>query len=275
MFLERFRFDWHLLLGKIGKGNVPRIAWASIATVSLVIAVLLGSSLFQRGVSSAAAKEQINATETALASKATKYADTIGTATAIANPYPSYLPGKGTLALYEPLSQSTSSWVTGSDNETSCQFTEGAYHIVESKLGWFYNCGPLISDFANFAFEVQMNIVKGDCGGMLFRYKYNKFYYFGICQDGYYSLYLYMDGTADNAKKMKADFTPAFRQGTNQTNLIAVAATGNTITLYVNQQQVTTVQDSTYTHGKIGLFAYDYRDPTEVAYTNAKVWTLL
>ena len=42
-------------------------------------------------------------------------------------------------------------------------------------------------------YEVELTIVTGDCGGMLFRATASlwHYYYFRICQDGTYAFYLY------------------------------------------------------------------------------------
>ncbi len=60
------------------------------------------------------------------------------------------------------------------------------------------------------------------------------------------------------------------------TNLIAVVAMNNTFNLYVNSAHVATAVDlnSSYSYGQIGLIADSFDTPTEVAFTNAKVWTL-
>jgi hypothetical protein len=60
----------------------------------------------------------------------------------------------------------------------------------------------------------------------------------------------------------------------NQTNVIAIVAKVSTFTLYVNKQQVDTITDGTYTNGLIGVAAIEKHTPTEVAYSNARVWTL-
>jgi hypothetical protein len=55
-------------------------------------------------------------------------------------------------------------------------------------------------------------------------------------------------------------------------NLIAIVANSNTFTLYINHQLINSVQDSTYSQGQIGLVADNDNSPTEVAFSNAKVW---
>src|SRR2546422_9572974 len=71
--------------------------------------------------------------------------------------------------------------------------------------------------------------------------------------------------------------SPAIIQGLNKPNLLAVVALGTTLTLYVNHQQVGQVTDSTFNHGQIGLVAHAFATaghPTEVMYSNVRVWTL-
>ena len=79
---------------------------------------------------------------------------------------------------------------------------------------------------------------------------------------------------ASSSQPVANDWTPAFNTGLGQQNLIAVVANGSTITLYVNNQQVTSVDDSTYSQGQIGVVADDEGNPTEVEFRDAKVWTL-
>jgi hypothetical protein len=59
--------------------------------------------------------------------------------------------------------------------------------------------------------------------------------------------------------------------------LVAVVARGNTLELYVNKQLVVRVIDNTYDRGQIGVVASPFSNqghPTEVVYSNVKVWKL-
>jgi hypothetical protein len=202
------------------------------------------------------------------------------TATAIAegeNPYP---PHQGTLALNDPLKDNShgNNWAEGSTNSTgTCQFKDGAYHVSESNTQSAQFCASVSSDFSNFAYEVQMTIIQGDGGGIMFRADSvnGKFYYFFLSGDGTYAFLLYTDLT--HPKILSENVTSAINRGMNKANLIAAQANGNAITLYINHQQIVSVNDSTYSHGKIGLIANPYitnGHATEIAYSNARVWTL-
>jgi hypothetical protein len=55
---------------------------------------------------------------------------------------------------------------------------------------------------------------------------------------------------------------------------MAVVSDGGTIELYVNRQLIARVSDGTYSHGRVGVVAEEDINPTEVAFSSAKVWQL-
>lgn len=187
----------------------------------------------------------------------------------IANPYP---PNIGTLALNDPLRDNSNGyfWDEGSDASAgwACGFIDGAYHVKTAVPAQFHFCTATATNFSNFAYEVQMTILNGNCGGITFRTDRNlSEYYFRICTDGSYELFVYTNFTEILAR---GDISVAEKVE----NLIAVVANGNTITLYVNNSQIDTVTDNTFSQGKIGLAVDGINSPTEVAFRNARVWTL-
>jgi len=218
----------------------------------------------------ATAQADANTTATAQV-HATATADTIAN-----NPYPSYLSGNGALTFADPLN-TENHWhaITHDSTGGNCQFTSGSYHISQSQKGYFMGC---VADgtFSNFALEVQMTIIHGECGGLVFRQNSSQtqLYYFHICQDGSYRIIKYISNSGTDAKMMQDSNSSSIITGLNQQNTIAVVARGSTFTFYVNQQQIDREQDSSYTTGNIGLIAtLQAGNATEVAYSNARVWT--
>ncbi len=219
------------------------------------------------------ATSNANATATAQA-MATAAANATATASFIAanpNPYP---PGSGTLALYDRLhdESSGSGWEKGTN---ICAFIAGVYHVIATNTRNLEHCFAQATNFSNFAYEVQMTITMGDVGGMIFRADSanNAYYVFYVAQNGYYSLF----ACGQTCKPLVRKFSSSIIQGLNKTNLLAVVAMGTTITLYANHQQLASVTDNTYNLGQIGLVASPYdrtSDPTDVVYSNAKVWIL-
>jgi eukaryotic-like serine/threonine-protein kinase len=220
------------------------------------------------------AMSHANATATAQTMATAAQARAMATASVIAanpNPYP---PKIGTLALYDPLrdDSSGSGWEKGTQN---CAFIAGAYHVSAIGVNHHNYCVAQATSFSNFAYEVQMTIIKGDVGGMIFRAdNTNETYYiFFVDQNGYYSLY----NVGKTFQQLVSKFSSSIKQGLNQINLLAVVVMGTTITLYANHQQLASVNDSTYNLGQIGLIASpgpNTSNPTEVVYSNARVWSL-
>jgi hypothetical protein len=190
-----------------------------------------------------------------------------------ANPYPSYMPGKATISLYDPLS-TPNYWQEASDPNLggTCAFHNNSYHISETTPQTNFYCYPPES-FGDFAFEVHMTIEQGDCGGMLFRRGIDGTgYVFYTCQDGQYALYKYTDNsTSSPLVTFSSDNT--INSGLGQDNLLGVVAQGNAIILFINQQQVAHLQDNSYSQGNIALLASTDTNSTVVAYSNARIWT--
>jgi eukaryotic-like serine/threonine-protein kinase len=189
------------------------------------------------------------------------------------NPYP---PPGATLVLNDSLSNNNNgyNWETQPDAGGACQFTGGAFQVNETQLTTTEYCPAYNTSFGgNFVYEVQMTIVQGDLGGLIIRDDtHQKSYYYRWRQDGSYNL-VYYDTSPKPKGPLIAGQSSAFNTGYNQTNLIAVVVQGGNFQLYVNDHFVDSVSVGIYGQGYIGLFASDYGDPTEVVYSNVKVWT--
>ena len=258
-----------------------------IGIVALVLVIIVGGILAISHLGTQQGSSSNGTPTTAPTQQATQSPQDRATATAqaqasataavnAANPNP-YTPGLGTLALLDPLTNNSKgyAWDASVHTDGTCAFTGGSYHVSTPKTQFFYLCTAEVSDYSNFAFEVQLKVVKGDCGGMVFRADSNtgKLYFFEVCQDGSYNFSRYLDFTGNNVKQLAGGSSAAITTGLNQTNTIAVVAQGSTLTIYVNKQKISSVTDSSFTHGQIGLFADASNNPTDVAFNNAKVWT--
>ena len=190
-----------------------------------------------------------------------------------ANPYS---PNTGTLALNDPLSDNSNGyfWYEGNDRIGGCGFSNGAFHLSVVQKEHIRSCTAGATNYNNFAYQVQMTIVQGDGGGIVFRGNEanQAFYYFHIGSDGSYSLDIRNNNSI--IITLKSGSNTAINTGLNQSNLISVVANGSNIDLYVNNQHIDSVSDSTYSQGEIGVAASSISNPTEVVFTNAKVWTL-
>ena len=214
----------------------------------------------------AAATAHTLATQNALATQA-------ASATAqVTSHYPPFT----TLAFNDQLTSSDSQWSTGS----SCKFTPAGYQISTAQLGFFHDCIAQTAKFSDFAYQVNMTINSGDCGGLEFRVvDANNFYILLICSNGTYNFGDFINGKAswvhNDFSQMSS--SSAIHQGANQQNVIAVSVQGSAFNLFVNGSSkpvdVFTDSGNTFSQGSIGLIALDNVNPTSVTYTNAVVWT--
>jgi flagellar basal body-associated protein FliL len=219
---------------------------------------------------------EANATATAQASAA---AATTATATAL-----QAILGQatgGTPVLSDPLtSPSNNNWdqllASSSAQMGSCAYTGGQYHSVMPQKGFFQPCFAEAPTFGNFAIQVQMTIIQGDEGGIIFRADpaNSKFYLFRISQSGAYDLYLYVDNQGTHAKNLLSSSSTLIKQGQNQTNTMTVVARGSNIFFYINGQYLDSVSNNTFGSGKIGVFGESNTNSTDVAFSNVQVWQL-
>jgi len=153
-------------------------------------------------------------------------------------PYPSYLPGKGTLALNDPMKDDSKGYSWNPPNYRYCHFQGNALHVNvfgdKADTAHFHPCIGNTPMFSNFAYQIKMSIKKGDCGGVVFRSNDPLLYYFYICQNGHYGLVRYMDNN-DPSKNLilREAFSSQIKVGLDQTNIIAVLVRGFSIYLSV------------------------------------------
>lgn len=118
-----------------------------------------------------------------------------------------------------------------------------------------------------------MMILQGDCGGMYLRESAEDgtIYYLSICQDGTYRYMKYKNywnSYAPVAISSKAIYT-----GVNQTNSLAVVARQNNLQFYINGIQIASIKGDSFVSGKISLMADSITRPTEVVYSQMRIWT--
>ena len=168
-------------------------------------------------------------------------------------------------------------WDHQAQANTSCTFAGGAYH-AQAKPRYFSPCYASATNFSDLLLQVQMTVVSGHSGGVVFRADDNKDYeyQFRISTDGTYILNKYvLENGKPASKPLLSGSSPAIVKGVNQPNLIAILAQGDAIALYVNKKCLGTTNDTTYQQGQIGVYVDS--DPSSVvdaAFTKLQVWKL-
>ncbi len=168
------------------------------------------------------------------------------------------------LKLYEALNRASSS---GWDTNGGCTFAADGYHVLAQTTTQL--CIAHNLTLSDFTLQMQINILKGTGGGILFRSTGSAGYYFRITVDGHYALFT-CNG-ADCSKALSSGFSSEITQGLKQTNSLAVVVTGNHIDLYVNGIRINGGNGSGSLQGQIGVVA---ESGSQVVFGDAKIWTM-
>lgn len=154
----------------------------------------------------------------------------------------------------------------------SCHFSNGSYIDSINASASVGPCIALNTDFSNLAFEVKMAILAGNYGGIYIRRDNTAHtdYEFAVDSNGFYILSVRTG--RNQIQTLKSGPATSFHKGYNQSNVLAVVARGSNIDLYVNQQPLVTVQNTSPTHGSVGVLAQEQNMSTQVSFNDASVW---
>lgn len=252
-----------------------------IVGVVVLLLLLLGEGgylLYANRAPVGPTTQQLNATATARSFATSNTRST-------QNPYTPY---SGTLVLSDAMRDNSKGYkwdeATWDDNnggkgKSVCGFSNGGYHITRSSKGALV-CVPeaKLLVFNNAAFEVNLTIVQGYETGVFVRLDQSQLsgYLFAVNVEGSYVLEaanFNAPNPKDQDKIFRSGANAAIKKGLRQTNLVALVANGDTLSVYVNNQFVDSFPDKAYINGQIGIYAYG-DSACDVIASDARVWKL-
>lgn len=183
-----------------------------------------------------------------------------------------------TPTLDDPLADNSlnNQWATGytDNNNTGCNFVDGSYRVQEALQRFIRTCFAATTNFHNFVYQVDLTILSGSAGGILFRGNgaSGQYYFFWIDTAGNYVFEVYNGNTSHTV--LARGFSVAILAGLDQPNNLTVMATKGTFSLFANQTYLASVSDQALSAGQIGVAAYNFNLPTTVDFSAARVWTL-
>jgi hypothetical protein len=260
------------------KGNARTILISVIALL-IVVGGILGIVLYNNHQTGVRNADSTATSQTQVAGTAQAYTQATAHAQATATYVKSHYPFSSNLVLNDSLNNNSNASKYGWDIGNDCAFTNNTYQVTIDKTGYFSYCTASTVSFTNFTYEVQMSIQKGGNnaeGGVVFRANMTSslFYVLYLSSTGYYDLDIQTNSNATNTRTLKTGTVPGFASGFYQVHTIGVVANGSQISLYVDQNKVTEVNDTTYSGGQIGVISAYGSSTTVVVYNNAKVWQL-
>jgi hypothetical protein len=163
----------------------------------------------------------------------------------------------GTSVLFQDdFSDPASKWNRVRDaNGNITDYENGGYRILNNQPISHVWANPGLS-FKNVHIEVDATKIGGpddNLFGIICRYKDgSNFYILAISSDGYFGIVKVQNGMLDLLGAQEMQPSEAILQG-NATNHLRADCVGNTLTLYVNGQELAAVQDGNFTSGDVGL----------------------
>lgn len=175
------------------------------------------------------------------------------------------------------------------DENDQCSFRQGAYHVLLPATRYVAECFAHATSFGpNFALQVDITVLKGYSGGLVFRAEGPASNWDVITSRvpidiwGQYNFFL--AGNNAPCHLSKDPIAPAYCHsphgtiiyGTGVTNTITVIALGPRIYLYANGLFIDQAQApaSSPLKGFLGLFANGSQSTADVAFRHLQVWNL-
>ena len=178
----------------------------------------------------------------------------------------------GTPAISSTLNaQDSNQWQVTTSSTGSCLFTNGVYQASTQEPQTSIRCMAKEQQCHNCAFQADLMIVNGNNGGVIVRYDpvQKKGYYFLLGSDSSYKLGVF-DGQTSHS--LLVNLSSAIKA--DQWNQLTVIALDNKLSIYINQQYIDEVSDTTSPQGMVGLVAEGTLNPTQVMFRNAQLWLL-
>jgi hypothetical protein len=186
----------------------------------------------------------------------------------------------GSRALLQDDFSGESTWGTGTDADSSVEHLNEALKFFVNKDLYFVWSTPNDEDYENVHIEVTANNNSTDATaafGIICNLQItNTSYYFAVTGAGEYAIgkYTFAGDTLLTNNGQWAE-SSQITSGADSYRIGADCG-NNTLTLYVDGQRIDSVNDSTYTTGNVGLFAWsgERLDGTDVTFDDFVMTTL-
>ena len=180
--------------------------------------------------------------------------------------------GGGAL-LEDDFSSSDSGWGTGTDADSSVEYSNGGLQMQVFTKNFFIWSTPGAKTYENVHMEVTVNNNDTDSttafGFMCYQQAVDSaFYYFAVTPAGEYAIVEASIALSDVYLTNNGEWATSDAIAQNAASYRVGVDCGNgTLTLYVDGKQIAAVSDATYTSGGVGLFTWSGVDATSTDVT--------
>ena len=140
-------------------------------------------------------------------------------------------------------------------------YDSGGFRILVRQANMNYWSTPE-KNFGDVRVEADVTRLNGPTEnrtGLICRYQHGDYYFFIVSNDGYYGIGKFIGGQTlllGQSTMLPSEFIQK-----DALNHLRADCIGNTLTLYVNFNQIASVQDSDFANGDIGVLAGAFTEP--------------
>jgi hypothetical protein len=175
---------------------------------------------------------------------------------------PTALPANpGDILYQEQFEDNTTGWDRVSNDNGIMDYDGGGYRILIQQPGFNLWSTPE-KNFSDVRVETDVTKLNGpdeNRAGLMCRYQNGDYYFFIISSDGFYAIGKFIGGNIlllGQTEMQSSEFIQV-----NEMNHVRADCVGDTLSFYVNFNEVAVVQDSDFPSGDVGVVAGAFSEP--------------
>jgi hypothetical protein len=167
----------------------------------------------------------------------------------------------GSILFQDTFETNISGWDRLANDGGIMDYDSGGFRILVLQPDMNYWSTPEMN-FGDVRVEADVTKLNGpdeNRAGLICRYQRGDYYFFIVSNDGFYAIGKFIGGQTlllGQIVMLPADFIQR-----DAVNHLRADCIGNTLTFYVNFNQVASVQDSDFANGDIGMLAGSFTQP--------------
>jgi hypothetical protein len=167
----------------------------------------------------------------------------------------------GSILFQDTFETNISGWDRLANDGGIMDYDSGGFRILVLQPDMNYWSTPEMN-FGDVRVEADVTKLNGpdeNRAGLICRYQRGDYYFFIVSNDGFYAIGKFIGGQTlllGQVVMLPADFIQK-----DAVNHLRADCIGNTLTFYVNFNQVASVQDSDFANGDVGMLAGSFTQP--------------
>ena len=166
----------------------------------------------------------------------------------------------GEILFQDEFENNSTGWDRVSNDNGIMDYDQGGYRILvqQPTMNFWSTPEKNFSDVRVEADVIRLNGPNENRVGLICRYQAGDYYFFIISNDGFYAIGKFIGGNTillGQTEMLSSDFILA-----NSINHLRADCIGNTLTFYVNFNQIASAQDTDFPSGDVGLLAGSFAE---------------